>query len=39
MGKMANDVGSQNFSHYSEHGESNITTADVHNSAACSRLN
>ena len=37
--KIANVVGSQKFSHYSVHGESNITTVDVHDSAAYSRLN
>ena len=38
-GKMANGVGSQYSSHYSEHGVSSITTADAHTSAASSRLN
>jgi len=38
-GKLANGVGSQYSSHYSEHAVSNLTTADAHNSAASSRLN
>ena len=38
-GKLANGVGSQYSHTTSEHGVSNITTADAHTSAASSRLN
>ena len=39
-GKLANGVGSQDSSHTtSELGVSSITTADMHTSAASSRLN
>ena len=38
-GEEANGVGSQHSCTISEHGLSSITTADVHTSAASSRLN
>jgi hypothetical protein len=38
-GKLANGVGSQYSYTTSEHGVSNITTADAHTLAASSRLN
>ena len=38
-GKLANGVGSQYSHATTEHGVSSITKADMHNSAASSRLN